>query len=175
MLFSRVTLFIRRFLTWSCSVAAAQPGCLPQASGAADLQPAGGREAQGGATASAPAARRPDQVKPGAPSSGPPPLEPPSTQHVVLSAAPRKYNEKRSQDKVRLHRAKQAFRKEAAMLDIRVQRLEDDLALAQSLSEKVGAPRQTLGEWKAAVRRVPLTGVGLGVPPVARSGTARRR
>ncbi|XP_023697378.2 uncharacterized protein ccdc30 isoform X2 [Paramormyrops kingsleyae] len=48
----------------------------------------------------------------------------------------RKYNEKRSQDKVKLHRAKQAFRKEAALLDIRVQQLENDLALAQSLSEK---------------------------------------
>ncbi|XP_051947600.1 coiled-coil domain-containing protein 30 isoform X1 [Xyrauchen texanus] len=48
----------------------------------------------------------------------------------------RKYNEKQSQHKTKLHRAKQMFTKTVTQHKHRIQKLENDLALATSLSEK---------------------------------------
>ncbi|KAF7658641.1 hypothetical protein LDENG_00009610 [Lucifuga dentata] len=48
----------------------------------------------------------------------------------------RKYNEKQSQNKTKLRQAKQVFLKATAQRDHTIQRLENDLALASSLSHK---------------------------------------
>ncbi|XDV45893.1 hypothetical protein PO909_013905 [Leuciscus waleckii] len=48
----------------------------------------------------------------------------------------RRHNEKQSQHKTKLRRAKQIFMKTVAQHELRIQQLENDLALATSLSEK---------------------------------------
>ncbi|KAL6482862.1 hypothetical protein MHYP_G00077340 [Metynnis hypsauchen] len=48
----------------------------------------------------------------------------------------RRYNEKQSLHKTKLRRAKQLFVKATTQRDLRIQKLENDLALAMSLSEK---------------------------------------
>uniref|UniRef100_A0A3B1IMZ9 Coiled-coil domain containing 30 n=1 Tax=Astyanax mexicanus TaxID=7994 RepID=A0A3B1IMZ9_ASTMX len=48
----------------------------------------------------------------------------------------RRYNEKQSMHKTKLRRAKQLFLKATTQRDLRIQKLESDLALATSLSEK---------------------------------------
>ncbi|XP_030623601.1 coiled-coil domain-containing protein 30 [Chanos chanos] len=48
----------------------------------------------------------------------------------------RKYNEKQSQHKIKLRRAKQVFVKAVTQRDRKIEKLESDLALATSLSEK---------------------------------------
>ncbi|KAL7864781.1 hypothetical protein AOLI_G00162010 [Acnodon oligacanthus] len=48
----------------------------------------------------------------------------------------RRYNEKQSLHKTKLRRAKQLFLKATTQRDLRIQKLENDLALATSLSEK---------------------------------------
>ncbi|KAG5838658.1 hypothetical protein ANANG_G00225950 [Anguilla anguilla] len=48
----------------------------------------------------------------------------------------RKYNEKQAHHRMKLRKAKQIFLKETAQRDGRIQKLENDLALATSLSEK---------------------------------------
>ncbi|XP_036447581.1 coiled-coil domain-containing protein 30 isoform X2 [Colossoma macropomum] len=48
----------------------------------------------------------------------------------------RRYNEKQSLHKTKLRRAKQLFMKATTQRDLRIQKLENDLALATSLSEK---------------------------------------
>ncbi|KAG7472837.1 hypothetical protein MATL_G00113260 [Megalops atlanticus] len=48
----------------------------------------------------------------------------------------RKYNEKQAHHKIKLRKAKQIFLKETAQRDGRIQKLENDLALASSLSER---------------------------------------
>ena len=55
------------------------------------------------------------------------------------SSAPptRKYNEKQSQHKTKLRQAKQVFLKATTQRDSTIQKLENDLALASSLSHKV--------------------------------------
>ncbi|XP_066529096.1 coiled-coil domain-containing protein 30 isoform X2 [Hoplias malabaricus] len=59
-------------------------------------------------------------------------------QHVLhqLDTNMRKYNEKHSLHKIKLRRAKQLFVKVTTQRDLRIQKLENDLALATSLSEK---------------------------------------
>ena len=54
-----------------------------------------------------------------------------------LSPYTRKYNEKQSQHKTKLRQAKQVFLKVTAQRDRIIQKLENDLALASSLSHKV--------------------------------------
>lgn len=56
-----------------------------------------------------------------------------------ISSAPpiRKYNEKQSQHKTKLRQAKQVFLKVTAQRDRIIQKLENDLVLASSLSHKV--------------------------------------
>lgn len=49
----------------------------------------------------------------------------------------RKYNEKQSQHKTKLRQAKQVFLKATAQRDRIIQKLENDLVLASSLSHKV--------------------------------------
>lgn len=49
----------------------------------------------------------------------------------------RRHNEKQSQHKTKLRRAKQIFMKTVTQHEHRIQQLENDLALATSLSEKV--------------------------------------
>lgn len=56
----------------------------------------------------------------------------------------RKYNEKQSQHKTKLCQAKQIFMKATAQRDSTIQKLENDLALASSLSYKVFIPAQCL-------------------------------
>ncbi|KAI1892532.1 hypothetical protein AGOR_G00134560 [Albula goreensis] len=53
-----------------------------------------------------------------------------------LDAQIRKYNEKQANHRMKLRKAKQLFLKETAQRDGRIQKLENDLALATSLSEK---------------------------------------
>ncbi|XP_066547648.1 trichohyalin isoform X2 [Amia ocellicauda] len=53
-----------------------------------------------------------------------------------LDSQIRKYNEKQSQYKTKLRKAKQVFMKETTDRDCRIQKLENDLALATSLAEK---------------------------------------
>ncbi|XP_058265577.1 coiled-coil domain-containing protein 30 isoform X2 [Hemibagrus wyckioides] len=48
----------------------------------------------------------------------------------------RRYNERHSADKTKLRRAKQLFMKATTQRDMKIQKLENDLALAASLSEK---------------------------------------
>ncbi|KAK3519096.1 hypothetical protein QTP70_016321 [Hemibagrus guttatus] len=48
----------------------------------------------------------------------------------------RRYNERHSVDKTKLRRAKQLFMKATTQRDMKIQKLENDLALAASLSEK---------------------------------------
>jgi len=56
----------------------------------------------------------------------------------------RRHNEKQSQHKTKLRRAKQIFMKTVAQHEHRIQQLENDLALASSLSEKVSVFRPDL-------------------------------
>lgn len=49
----------------------------------------------------------------------------------------RKYNEKQAQHKIKLRQAKQVFLKATAQRDHTIQKLENDLVLASSLSHKV--------------------------------------
>ncbi|KAJ8257655.1 hypothetical protein GJAV_G00188250 [Gymnothorax javanicus] len=53
-----------------------------------------------------------------------------------LDSQIRKYNEKQTHHRIKLRQAKQIFLKETAQRDGRIQKLENDLALATSLSEK---------------------------------------
>ncbi|XP_041860848.1 paramyosin isoform X2 [Melanotaenia boesemani] len=53
-----------------------------------------------------------------------------------LDAHVRKYNEKQSQHKTKLRQAKQVYLKTTAQKDSTIQKLENDLALASSLSQK---------------------------------------
>ncbi|XP_072223655.1 uncharacterized protein ccdc30 [Leuresthes tenuis] len=55
---------------------------------------------------------------------------------LQLDAHVRKYNEKHSQHKTKLRQAKQVFLKATAQRDSTIQKLENDLALASSLSHK---------------------------------------
>ncbi|KAK5619641.1 hypothetical protein CRENBAI_010666 [Crenichthys baileyi] len=55
---------------------------------------------------------------------------------LQLDARIRKYHEKQSQHKTKLHQAKQVFLKATAQRDSTIQKLENDLALASSLSYK---------------------------------------
>lgn len=56
----------------------------------------------------------------------------------------RRYNEKHSQHKTKLRKAKQIFMKTVSQHEHRIQQLENDLALATSLSEKVSVFRLDL-------------------------------
>jgi hypothetical protein len=60
-------------------------------------------------------------------------------QHLSHVPVPhyRKYNEKQSQHKTKLRKAKQIFLMATAQRDRTIQKLENDLALASSLSHKV--------------------------------------
>ncbi|XP_047436995.1 coiled-coil domain-containing protein 30 isoform X2 [Mugil cephalus] len=55
---------------------------------------------------------------------------------LQLDAHVRKYDEKQSQHKIKLRQAKQVFLKATAQRDCTIQKLENDLALASSLSHK---------------------------------------
>ncbi|XP_031700879.1 coiled-coil domain-containing protein 30 isoform X3 [Anarrhichthys ocellatus] len=55
---------------------------------------------------------------------------------LQLDAHGRKYNEKQSQHKIRLRKAKQEYLKETAQRDRNIQKLENDLVMASSLSDK---------------------------------------
>ncbi|XP_062872105.1 coiled-coil domain-containing protein 30 [Trichomycterus rosablanca] len=58
----------------------------------------------------------------------------------------RRYNEKHSLHKAKMHRAKQHFLKVTTQQDLRIQKLESDLAIAMSLSEKEKDWIQTVTE-----------------------------
>lgn len=57
--------------------------------------------------------------------------------YILSVLVTRKYNEKQAQNKMKLRQAKQVFLKTTAQKDSTIQRLENDLALANSLSFKV--------------------------------------
>ncbi|XP_036068549.1 coiled-coil domain-containing protein 30 isoform X3 [Oryzias melastigma] len=63
---------------------------------------------------------------------------------LQLDANIRKYNEKQAQNKMKLRQAKQVFLKTTAQKDSTIQRLENDLALANSLSFKEKERIQTV-------------------------------
>nr|XP_015823069.2 coiled-coil domain-containing protein 30 isoform X2 [Nothobranchius furzeri] len=81
---------------------------------------------------------------------------------LQLDSRLRKYNEKQSQHKSKLHQAKLVFLKATAQRDSTIQRLENDLALASSLSlkekERVNTVmmenEKLLGEKRELLRRV---------------------
>lgn len=62
----------------------------------------------------------------------------------LISTVPptRKYNEKQSHHKIKLRQAKQVFLRATAQRDHIIQKLENDLALATSLSHKVAHTRR---------------------------------
>lgn len=59
----------------------------------------------------------------------------------------RRHNEKQSQHKIKLRRAKQIFMKTVTQHEHRIQQLENDLGLATSLSEKVSVFRPDLQQY----------------------------
>ncbi|KPP66169.1 hypothetical protein Z043_115355, partial [Scleropages formosus] len=70
---------------------------------------------------------------------------PPTRIHPTfpLHSPPRKYNEKQTHHKLKLRKAKQIYIKEMVLRDERNQKLENDLALATTLSEKERAFTRT--------------------------------
>lgn len=129
--------------TWCmCPTGERQPEVQTQSAGGLGGQPTGVRQAAGGAAASSHQTRFPCQVGSTRIFWSTSKLTKSKTKTNRLpptSFAPptRKYDEKQSQHKTKMRQAKQVFLKATAQRDQVIQKLENDLVLASSLSHKV--------------------------------------